>query len=64
MMVNVSRFTAVQSKVKLLISEYVDHLRTAIDNYSLLPERDAAQNSDISDLRSTWASEFADIAPD
>ncbi len=64
MMVNVSRFTAVQSKVKLLISEYVDHLRTAIDSYSLLPERDAAQNSDISDLRSTWASEFADIAPD
>jgi len=64
MMVNVSRFTAVQSKAKLLISEYVDHLRTAIDNYSLLPETDAVQNADISDLRSTWDSEFADVAPD
>ncbi len=63
MMINVSRFTAVQSQVKLLVAEYVDHLRSAITNYSLLPEGEALENSELSALRATWTKEFAQASP-
>ena len=63
MMINVSRFTDVQSRVKLLVSDYVDHLRTAITNYAQLPEVEALENSEISTLHSTWTDEFPGASP-
>ena len=63
MMINVSRFTAVQSKVKLLVSDYVDHLRAGIINYSLLSPSEALENSEMAALQSTWATEFENVSP-
>jgi len=58
MMINVSRFTDVQSIVKLQVSEYVENLRIAITSYSSLSEEEAIANCDVASLRNTWATEF------
>jgi hypothetical protein len=60
MLVNVSRFTAVQNRVADTIQLELEDLRTAIRLYGKLPAADAASRSArIADLSSTFASEFA-----
>jgi hypothetical protein len=58
MLVNISRFTRVQSQVKLIIDGYVKRLREAIINYSRLSEQEALSNRQIRNLRDTWLKEY------
>lgn len=54
MMVNVSRFTDVQNVTAALIEEYVEQLRSDIENYSQLPVEKAMRISNISSLKEIW----------
>jgi len=58
MMINVSRFTGVQTKVRLLVEDYLRELRQAIGNYSKLPEAEALCNSEMASIRAIWEKEF------
>lgn len=58
MMVNVSRFTAVQNILKGLIVDYVQELMSAINNFSGLKEAQALENNVLNELRKTWENEF------
>jgi len=60
MMINVSRFTNVQSCIKLLVDEYVRELQHAIRNYSRLHESEALQNSYMASLKMVWEQRFPD----
>jgi hypothetical protein len=59
MLVNVSRFTDVQSSIKLLIHEYLTELRDAITNHYALPQIEALKNSSLLSLKTTWDKEFS-----
>jgi hypothetical protein len=61
MLINISRFTKVQSQVKLLVDEYVQTLRQAIVNYSKLSEREALASPTLGNLKDIWDKEFAEI---
>ncbi len=61
MMVNTSRFTAVQSNVKLLIDEYVKEIRQSILNYYKLSSSEALENSAIASLKSIFDREFDQV---
>ena len=54
MMVNVSRFTDVQNKTRELIEEYVDQLKSDIENYSQLPLESAMRIGNLKELEATW----------
>ena len=54
MMVNVSRFTNVQTRTKELIEEYVLQLNSDIQNYSQLPIEKSEAIFNIHALHSTW----------
>ena len=58
MLVNVSRFTAVQDQVATLVHAYLSRLQQDIRNYSQLPEAEALRNQSLADLRSTWDQEY------
>lgn len=58
MLVNVSRFTKIQSNIKWQIHEYVEELRHAIKNHYALPVNDAMNNSLMTQLKETWEKEF------
>jgi hypothetical protein len=58
MLINVSRFTAVQSKIKLLVEEYLIELQQAIRNHSKLPESEALKNSKLSNIKEVWKKVF------
>jgi hypothetical protein len=58
MMVNVSRFTAVQNILKGLIVDYVQELMSAINNFSGLKEEQALENNNLKELKTTWEIEF------
>ncbi len=60
MLVNVSRFTAVQDQVAALIHGLLADLQRDIRNYSQLPVDAALQNSTITALHETWEREFRD----
>jgi hypothetical protein len=60
MLVNVSRFTAVQNLTKDLADEYVRDLQRDIRNFSGLPDSDALRNAGLQSLYETWAGEFQD----
>ncbi|XPV75768.1 MAG: Z1 domain-containing protein [Desulfovibrio sp.] len=61
MMINVSRFTDVQSKIRLLVDEYVKEvLRPAIKNYTNLPSEQALQNAVLDDVYNVWVKHFSD----
>lgn len=64
MLVNVSRFTAVQNQTTALVDEYVRQLQRDIRNFSQLAEAESRRNSSISDLRETWMSHFAETETD
>ena len=61
MLVNISRFTDVQSYLRLLIDEYLKVQRQAIINYSKLNESQALQNTEIANLKHIWSNEFSDL---
>ena len=58
MMVNVSRFTAVQDQVATLIHAELSQTQQAIRNYSQLPVGEAIKNPAIRRLQDVWQSEY------
>jgi hypothetical protein len=58
MLVNVSRFTDIQSNVRILIHNYLSSLRSAITNYSKLPFQEAIKNGHIKELYGSWMTEY------
>jgi hypothetical protein len=58
MMVNVSRFTAVQSRITGLINEYVTELREGITNHYGLSVQESLRSSVMTELYQTWQGEF------
>ena len=61
MLVNVSRFTAVQSNVRLLVDEYLKELRQAIINHYKLNTAEALKNSIMASLKKIFDKEFLQI---
>ncbi|BCL62784.1 endonuclease [Desulfomarina profundi] len=59
MLVNVSRFTNIQSNIKWQLHEYLEEMRQAIINHFALSEREAMSNSNMLSLRKTWEKEFS-----
>lgn len=58
MMVNVSRFTNVQSSARLFIDEYVKEIRQSILNYYKLSSPEALKNSMMASLKNIFDKEF------
>jgi len=58
MLVNISRFTAVQTKTAILLNEYLTELRNAIVSSFALPGTRALKSSFMSDILGTWEKEF------
>src|SRR5262249_40239617 len=58
MLVNVSRFTAVQDQVATLLHAWLAQIQQDIRNYSQLPTREALRNTTIAELRATYDEEF------
>jgi len=58
MLINVSRFTAVQSNVKLLVDEYLKEIRQAIINHYKLNAIEAMKNSTLASMKRTFDKEF------
>jgi hypothetical protein len=59
MLINVSRFTDIQSQIKLLVHGYLTELRDAIMNHYALSQVEALKNSDLLGLKATWDKEFS-----
>jgi hypothetical protein len=64
MLVNVSRFTAVQDQVATLIHEKLAAIQLDIRNYSQLPPKQALENSSIQKAYEIWNSEYGDAGFD
>jgi hypothetical protein len=64
MLVNVSRFTAVQDQVATLIHEKLSAVQLDIRNYSQLPPQQALKNSSIQKAHEIWESEYSDAGFD
>ena len=47
MLVNVSRFTGIQSRTRILIHNYLSDLKNAVSNHFALSENDALKNSEM-----------------
>jgi len=59
MMINVSRFTDVQSHIKLLVDEYLkEELKPSISNHFMLTEKEALKNPVICFLHSLWENDY------
>jgi len=58
MLVNVSRFTGIQTTIKLLIHDYLTEIRDAIISHYALSTEDALQCSDMVALKQSWNEEF------
>ncbi|MEQ9090543.1 MAG: Z1 domain-containing protein [Balneola sp.] len=59
MLVNVSRFTDIQSEIRVMIHNYISNLRNAVFNYSSLEPETALKNSEILALYQSWEIEFS-----
>lgn len=60
MLVNVSRFTAVQEQVTRLVDQELRDIQRDIRNYSQLPTREACQSSPaIAAIKRVWETEFS-----
>jgi len=60
MLVNVSRFTAVQDQVASLVHELLSRTQQDIRNYSQLPREQALRNSSLARVERVWNDEYAD----
>lgn len=58
MLINVSRFTMVQSNVKLLVDEYLKETRQAINNHYKLNTDEALKNGILASLKEIFGREF------
>ena len=58
MLVNVSRFTAVQDRVRDLVSEALDDIKQHVRSYSRLPEVEALKSEVILSLKDVYESQF------
>lgn len=58
MMINVSRFTGIQEKLKGLVSSFVKERQDAIKNYAGLPDASALKNSVLKDIFNVWDTEY------
>jgi hypothetical protein len=58
MLVNVSRFTAVQDQVASLLHAWLSQVQQDIRNYSQLSPSEALRNATIGALHATWQAEF------
>ena len=58
MLVNVSRFTAVQDQVAALLHTWLSQAQQDIRNYSQLGSREALRNKTIAELHGTWKEEY------
>ncbi|WP_133405873.1 Z1 domain-containing protein [Parashewanella tropica] len=61
MLINVSRFTDVQSHIKLLVHDYLDELRIHTINHYQLAENIALNDPSLSNLKSTFDKEFVSL---
>lgn len=59
MLINVSRFTDIQSNVKWQVHEYLTVLRDAVRNHYALTETEAMSNSSMLSIKKTWEKEFS-----
>jgi len=59
MLINVSRFTDIQSHIKILVHLYLTELRESVTNHYALPETTALQNPYMTQLKNTWDIEFS-----
>jgi hypothetical protein len=60
MLVNVSRFTAVQEQVSDLVNEYVKGIQSSCRLYCKMNEEKALENKEIAKLKDTYDSIYAD----
>jgi len=60
MMINVSRFTDVQEKLKALVTVFVSERQDAVKNYAGLPTVSALRNTALKDLHQVWEREYSD----
>lgn len=58
MMINVSRFTGIQERMKGLVLERVKDLRSGVNNFSGLSSQDALRDSAMASLHHTWNKEY------
>jgi hypothetical protein len=63
MLVNVSRFTAVQDQVAGAVDNYVRDIQRDVRNFSQLPPADALAVPNIAALHDTWRAEFTSDGP-
>ena len=64
MMINMSRFTAVQETIKELVYEYVYRMKTSIEVNAGFPVDIALDDSYIAQLHETWSDNYADSIPE
>lgn len=58
MLVNVSRFVAVQNRARTLLHEFVGKIRASLQVHGGLPEREALRDSEIKALREVFQTEY------
>lgn len=58
MLINVSRFTAVQDRVRDLVEKVVAEIRQHVQDFSKLPETQALRSRVMSDLRAAFLAEY------
>ena len=61
MMVNVSRFTGIQSAVRNLIYGYLEDLRSSIAGHYALSTKEALKNKTILRLKNIYDKEYSEI---
>ncbi len=61
MLVNVSRFTAVQDQVAALLDQTVRAMQQEVRSYCRLPENKALQSPEIAELKRTWEQDFSHL---
>ena len=59
MLINVSRFTAVQDQVASLVHEQLSTIQQDIRNYSQLPAEQAFRNSSLARAERVWSGEYS-----
>lgn len=64
MLVNVSRFNAIQVQVSALISDYITRLRMAIQGHASLKPKQALREPLLGSLYESWKQEFESVSPD
>jgi hypothetical protein len=61
MLINVSRFTKVQTAIRLLVLEYIEELRNSIGNHSALTPSRALENRVMKIIYNSWKREFSEL---